>query len=178
MRRPCWCIKQWQNVSQFLRNNRIKVPKDFFRYCSVHQHGRRDVTWKRRIIVISRFCLQSNVSFKRRQHWRWCWWRWRWRMNFRLGCFPCFSYSMTGKLGGHAGPVMTVLLKETSKESLVFTGSRDHYVKVRPALLLSYCAAASMGSLSMKRFEPWRATGSELFFWLTCLRLYCYLSFH
>lgn len=38
---------------------------------------------------------------------------------------------MTGKLGGHAGPVMTVLLKETNKESLVFTGSRDHYVKVR-----------------------------------------------
>ena len=41
------------------------------------------------------------------------------------------SYTMTGKLGGHAGPVMTVLLKETNKESLVFTGSRDHYVKVR-----------------------------------------------
>lgn len=40
------------------------------------------------------------------------------------------SYSMTGKLGGHAGPVMTVLLKETNKESLVFTGSRDHYVKI------------------------------------------------
>ena len=38
---------------------------------------------------------------------------------------------MTGKLGGHAGPVMTVLLKEANKESLVFTGSRDHYVKVR-----------------------------------------------
>lgn len=38
---------------------------------------------------------------------------------------------MTGKLGGHAGPVMTVLLKESNKESLVFTGSRDHYVKVR-----------------------------------------------
>ena len=56
---------------------------------------------------------------------------------------------MTGKLGGHAGPVMTVLLKETSKESLVFTGSRDHYVKVRHALLLSSCAAASIGSLSM-----------------------------
>ena len=41
-----------------------------------------------------------------------------------------FSYSMTGKLGGHAGPVMTVLLRETNRESLVFTGSRDHYVKV------------------------------------------------
>lgn len=40
------------------------------------------------------------------------------------------SYAMTGKLGGHAGPVMTVLLRETNKESLVFTGSRDHYVKI------------------------------------------------
>ena len=57
---------------------------------------------------------------------------------------------MTGKLGGHAGPVMTVLLKETSKESLVFTGSRDHYVKVRPALLLSSFAAASIGSIACK----------------------------
>ena len=25
-----WCTKQWQNVAQVLRNNRIKVPKDFF----------------------------------------------------------------------------------------------------------------------------------------------------
>ncbi|XP_068706448.1 kinesin-like protein KIF21A [Montipora foliosa] len=44
------------------------------------------------------------------------------------------NYSMTGKLGGHAGPVMTILLQESSKESgresLVFTGSRDHYVKI------------------------------------------------
>ena len=44
MRRPCWCTKQWQNVAQVLRNNRSKLPKDFFRYCSVHQHGRRDIT--------------------------------------------------------------------------------------------------------------------------------------
>ena len=44
MRRPFWCTKQWQNVAQVLHNNRIKFPKDFFRYCSVHQHGRRDVT--------------------------------------------------------------------------------------------------------------------------------------
>ena len=41
MRRPCWCTKQWQNVAQVLHNNRIKFPKDYFRYCSVHQHGRR-----------------------------------------------------------------------------------------------------------------------------------------
>ena len=34
---------------KFSLDNRIKFPKDFFRYCSVHQHGRRDVTWKRRI---------------------------------------------------------------------------------------------------------------------------------
>ena len=48
MRRPCWCAKQWQNVAQVLHNNRIKFLKDFFRYCSVHQHGRRDVTGKPR----------------------------------------------------------------------------------------------------------------------------------
>ena len=49
MRRPCWCTKQWQNVAQVLHNNIIKVPKDFFRCCSVHQYGRSDVTWKPRI---------------------------------------------------------------------------------------------------------------------------------
>ena len=49
MRRPCWCTKQWQNVAQVLHNNRIKFPKDYFRYCSVHQHGRRDVRCKSRI---------------------------------------------------------------------------------------------------------------------------------
>ena len=35
---------QRQNVAQVLHNNRIKIQKDFFRYCSVHHHGRRDVT--------------------------------------------------------------------------------------------------------------------------------------
>ena len=35
---------QWQNVAQVLHNNRIKIPKDFFRYCSVQHLGRRDVT--------------------------------------------------------------------------------------------------------------------------------------
>lgn len=49
----------------------------------------------------------------------------------RVYIYFFISYAMTGKLGGHAGPVMTVLLRETNKESLVFTGSRDHYVKVR-----------------------------------------------
>ena len=44
MRRPCRYTKQRQNVAQVLHNNRIKFPKDFFRYCSVHQSGRRDVT--------------------------------------------------------------------------------------------------------------------------------------
>ena len=46
MRRPCWCTKQWQNVAQVLHNNRIKFLKDFFRYCSVHQCGRGEVTMK------------------------------------------------------------------------------------------------------------------------------------
>ena len=49
MRRPCCCTKQWQNVAHVLHNNRIKFPNDFFPSCSVHQHGRRDVTWKPRI---------------------------------------------------------------------------------------------------------------------------------
>ena len=30
MRRPCWCTKQWQNVAQVLRNNKIKSQKTFF----------------------------------------------------------------------------------------------------------------------------------------------------
>ena len=44
MRRPYWCTEQWQNVAQVLDNNGIKVPKEFFRYCSELQHGRRDGT--------------------------------------------------------------------------------------------------------------------------------------
>ena len=51
MRRPCWCTEQWQNVAQVLHNNRTKFPKEFFRYCSGHQHGRRGVTWKSRILL-------------------------------------------------------------------------------------------------------------------------------
>ena len=41
--------KQWQNVAQVLQNNRIKFPKDVFRYSSVHLHGCCDVTSKSRI---------------------------------------------------------------------------------------------------------------------------------
>ena len=41
--------REWQNVAIVLHNDRIKFPKDFFRYCSVHQHGRRHVTWKPRV---------------------------------------------------------------------------------------------------------------------------------
>ena len=40
-RRSCWCTKQFQNITQVLKNNRIKFPKDFFRCFSLHQHGRR-----------------------------------------------------------------------------------------------------------------------------------------
>ena len=36
--------KKWQNGAQVLHNNKIKVPKDLYRYCSVHQPSRRDVT--------------------------------------------------------------------------------------------------------------------------------------
>ena len=45
----CWCTKQKQNVAKVLHNNIITIPKDLFRYCSVHQHGSGDVTWKTRI---------------------------------------------------------------------------------------------------------------------------------
>ena len=34
--------------------------QDFFRYCSVHQHSRHDVTWKPRIFFIDRFIFRSN----------------------------------------------------------------------------------------------------------------------
>ena len=30
IRRPCWCIKQKQNVALVLHDNRVKFPKDFF----------------------------------------------------------------------------------------------------------------------------------------------------
>ncbi|KAK3701859.1 hypothetical protein QZH41_019587 [Actinostola sp. cb2023] len=39
------------------------------------------------------------------------------------------TYSMTGKLGGHSGPIMSVLERRRDNDTLVFTGSRDHYVK-------------------------------------------------
>ena len=44
VRSNTWCTKQWQNAAQVLHDNRIQFPKVFFGYCSVHQHGRRDVT--------------------------------------------------------------------------------------------------------------------------------------
>ena len=34
--------------------------QDFFRYCSLHQHSRHDVTWKPRIFFIDRFIFRSN----------------------------------------------------------------------------------------------------------------------
>ena len=76
MRRPCWpCTKQWQNVAQVLHNNSIKFPKDCFRYCSVHQNGRRDVTWKPRnewkfhfcflCLFVLVFVLNALISFEK-----------------------------------------------------------------------------------------------------------------
>ena len=61
-RRPCWCTKQWQNVAHVLHNNRIKFPKVFFRFCLVHQHSRRDVTWKPRIKFTSVLCGRRRLS--------------------------------------------------------------------------------------------------------------------
>ena len=43
---PCWCTKERQNVTQVLHNNRITFPKEWLCYCSVHQHGSGNVTWK------------------------------------------------------------------------------------------------------------------------------------
>ena len=61
IRLPCWCTKQWLNVAQVLHNNGVKSSKEFFRYCSVHQHGRRDVKGK------SRIAIQGPVSWKSRK---------------------------------------------------------------------------------------------------------------
>ena len=41
---------------------------------------------------------------------------------------------MTGKLGGHAGPVMAILVQQKNNDTLVYTGSRDHYIKVSCAV--------------------------------------------
>ena len=38
---------------------------------------------------------------------------------------------MVGKLGGHAGHVMTLLLLGNEEPYLMLTGSRDHYIKVK-----------------------------------------------
>ena len=37
---------------------------------------------------------------------------------------------MTGKLGGHTGIVMAVVVSQMNNNTVVYTGSRDHYVKV------------------------------------------------
>ena len=38
---------------------------------------------------------------------------------------------MLGKLGGHAGHIMTLLLLGSEEPYLILTGSRDHYIKVK-----------------------------------------------
>ena len=45
--------------------------------------------------------------------------------------FICVSYQMLGKLGGHAGHIMTLLLLGSEEPYLILTGSRDHYIKVK-----------------------------------------------
>ena len=49
-----------------------------------------------------------------------------------------FSYQMIGKLGGHAGHIMALLLLGKEEPYLMLTGSRDHYIKV------TYCALRSL----------------------------------
>ena len=46
MRRPCLRIQRWQD--EVLHNNRAKFSKQYFRYCSIHEQYRRDVTSKPR----------------------------------------------------------------------------------------------------------------------------------
>ena len=56
LRQPYSCTKAKCSSSFNLHKNRIKFPKKFFRCCSAHQHGRRDVTWKPGIERFSNDC--------------------------------------------------------------------------------------------------------------------------
>ena len=47
------------NMAHVLRNNRVKFPKDFFLYCSVHQRGRSDVVYDLCFSLLCCECLQS-----------------------------------------------------------------------------------------------------------------------
>ena len=49
--------KTIEMVAQVLNNNnRVKFPNDILMYCSVYQHGRRDVMWKPSILS-GLFCI-------------------------------------------------------------------------------------------------------------------------
>ena len=51
-------------MAHVLHNNRVKFPKDYFLFCSVHQHGGDDVSWKPPIGKVSVFehrFFYSNV---------------------------------------------------------------------------------------------------------------------
>lgn len=76
-------------------------------------HALQKINWN----VISRICSFTSTCNVMKH-----------RSNgfFALLC----SYQMIGKLGGHAGHVMALLLLGNQEPYLMLTGSRDHYIKV------------------------------------------------
>ena len=66
MRRLFWCTKQWQNVAHVSHNSRIKFPKDFFGYFSVHQQGRRDVQTENNSLDLQEANLQDIRQYSNR----------------------------------------------------------------------------------------------------------------
>lgn len=59
------------------------------------------------------------------------------------------NYQMVGKLGGHAGHVMTLLLLGNEEPYLMLTGSRDHYIK-----LFELSGSLSGTQTPIQTFEP------------------------
>ena len=50
--------KTMTNLAHVLHNNRVKFPKLFFLFCSVHQHGGNDVRWKPHILLYLAACYK------------------------------------------------------------------------------------------------------------------------
>ena len=50
--------KTMANLAHVLHNNRVKFPKLFVLFCSVHQHGGNDVRWKPPILLYFAACYK------------------------------------------------------------------------------------------------------------------------
>lgn len=50
----------------------------------------------------------------------------------------CLRYSQCGRLSGHQAPVMSLALHKDSGHTMVISGSKDHYIKVRHILILLF----------------------------------------